>query len=132
MKILVIDDDAWVARSIERGLRQHEVTIETDARVALALVVNAQLDDRPFDLVICDLTMPHMNGRDLLAQLRSLRDHPMLVQLSGYDTSDDHDQVADGTLLKPCRPADILALVVRIRALRSQARTRPIPVIRTA
>lgn len=132
MRILVIDDDVWVARAIQRGLREHDVTVETDERVALSIVANALLDGFPFELVICDQTMPHMSGHEVLAGLRTQREPPMLVQMSGYDTSNDADQVADGTLTKPCRPAEIMALVARIRALRSQARTQTIPLVPSA
>jgi DNA-binding response OmpR family regulator len=127
MKILVIDDDVLVARALQRGLRDHAVTVEHDGRSAIAIVARALLDGVPFDLVICDLTMPDMSGREVLAQLRTQRDPPMLVLLSGSDTSNDTDVVADGTLMKPCRTAEILDLVAEIRDARSKARTQPIP-----
>jgi two-component system copper resistance phosphate regulon response regulator CusR len=124
MKILVIDDDVSVARAIERGLRGHTVTIEHDGRSAVETAASALLDGLPFDLVICDRSMPNMNGREVLAELRKQREHPILLLLSGDDASNDNDPVADGVLTKPCRTADILLLFAKIRAARSCACTQ--------
>ena len=120
MKILVIDDDVFVARAIKRGLRGHTVTVEHDGRSAVEAVASALLDGLPFDLVICDRSMPNMNGREVLAELGKQRERPVLVLLSG-DSSNDNDLVADGVLAKPCQAADILRLFANITAARSAA-----------
>jgi signal transduction histidine kinase len=58
-RVLVLDDDGLVARSIQRMLRtHHEVAVETSARAALDRV---QAGER-FDLVLCDVMMPQMSG----------------------------------------------------------------------
>jgi signal transduction histidine kinase len=69
-RILVIDDEPLVARSILRMLvRGHEVTIETSAAAALARIEAGQ----PFDLVLCDVMMPKLSGPDFHARLAKTR-----------------------------------------------------------
>ena len=76
----------------------------------------ARLRERPFDLVITDLSLPGMNGFELVAAIRNdpaLRSLP-IVCLSGYGGL-AHEQRAraagcDRILQKPCMP-DALAEV---------------------
>jgi PAS domain S-box-containing protein len=61
-RVLVIDDDEAVARSVARSLgTDHDVTTFTDPRAALTELQ----DGRSYDLVFCDLVMPHVNGMQL-------------------------------------------------------------------
>jgi PAS domain S-box-containing protein len=66
-RILVVDDEPLVARAVERILaRDHDVTVETSGRAALARVAS----EAAFDLVLCDLMMPEMSGADVFAALQ--------------------------------------------------------------
>lgn len=68
-RLLIIDDDSLVCRSLERALAgDHDVTALTDARVAHRML----LDGQRFDLVLCDLMMPEMTGMDLYEAVRSV------------------------------------------------------------
>ena len=68
--ILLIDDDAPVARSIARLLQRHQVTVVTSGRSALDLLkVSSE-----FDLVLCDLMMPDVNGVEIFERVRDT--HP--------------------------------------------------------
>jgi CheY-like chemotaxis protein len=70
-RILVVDDDIAIGRSLHRLLcREHDVSVESDARCALARITAGEI----FDVVFCDLTMPHMNGMDFFAALQT--SHP--------------------------------------------------------
>lgn len=65
-RILVIDDDQLVARSIQRMLwHEHEVTIELSARDALD---RFRAGER-FDVVLCDVIMPEVSGPEFHAEL---------------------------------------------------------------
>jgi len=56
-KILIIDDDAAVLRSVGRMLAKHDVSTEVDAKKALQ-----RCADDDYDLVLCDIMMPSMSG----------------------------------------------------------------------
>ncbi len=73
-RVLVIDDDELVAKSFARVLREHDVKIVTDARLALeSLRAGADVD-----LILCDLMMPDMTGIELFAELS--RTDPALAE----------------------------------------------------
>ena len=86
-------DHRWVyRRSVRRQLRPAEAALELVAAI-----------DPPLDLVLTDLVMPGMNGRDLAACLR--KQHPRLEVLfmSGY--SDNlFAQVAGRKVVDVCAP----------------------------
>jgi two-component system response regulator AtoC len=65
--VLVVDDDASVARVLAATLRQEGFTSRTakSGEEALAL-----LDAEPFDAVVTDLRMPKMDGLELIAEIR--------------------------------------------------------------
>ncbi|MFL5260836.1 MAG: response regulator [Anaeromyxobacteraceae bacterium] len=70
-KVLVVDDEAIVRRTIERALSaQCDVSAAADGRGALALVRTGAR----FDAILCDLMMPEMNGAEVHAAL--LREAP--------------------------------------------------------
>jgi CheY-like chemotaxis protein len=65
-KILVIDDEPLVARSLGRVLEpEHDVTIVLSAGDAHRRVTAGER----FDVILCDLMMPEMTGMDLHAEL---------------------------------------------------------------
>ncbi len=57
-RLLVVDDDPAVARSIVRMLRAHEVVVVNSGHGALEKFTS----DRGFDVVFCDLMMPDLTG----------------------------------------------------------------------
>lgn len=59
-RIAVVDDEPLVTNLVDRVLRKHfEVVVFNDARVALRCINNGA----EFDLVLCDIMMPEMDGR---------------------------------------------------------------------
>ena len=66
--ILVVDDNAGVAALLQELLAEagHEVTTAQDGPSALQLC-----EDRAFDVVLCDVRMPGMDGTRVLAELRA-------------------------------------------------------------
>ena len=72
LDILVVDDDAYVARALVRLLKDHRAEVATEATTALE-----RLKDATFDIVLCDLMMPDMSGMEFYRRLRTLR--PELV-----------------------------------------------------
>jgi signal transduction histidine kinase len=68
-RILVVDDDSSVLVVIARVLHGlHDVVARDDARDALDLIEGGER----YDLVLCDLTMPHLDGTELYERVRSI------------------------------------------------------------
>ena len=60
LRILVVDDEPAMGTALRRVFRGHEVEVHTDGLAALA-----QLESQDFDVVVCDLSMPVLGGREL-------------------------------------------------------------------
>ncbi|MGJ3265162.1 MAG: ATP-binding response regulator [Salinarimonas sp.] len=85
-RLLVVDDDP-IMRELAVGQLDHpggEVVTAADGEDALAILTR----DARFDLILCDLEMPRMNGFALLAEMRRdprLRNLPVVVITSRDD-----------------------------------------------
>ncbi|HTL32928.1 MAG TPA: ATP-binding protein [Kofleriaceae bacterium] len=66
MRILIVDDEPQVLSAIQGLLSSdHDVQTANDGQAALATIA-----DGNYDVILCDLMMPHMNGRDIYDQIR--------------------------------------------------------------
>lgn len=113
--LLVVDDDADVRASLERGLRLSGFAVRSaqDGPGALRAV-----HERVPDAVVLDLGLPGMDGVAVVSALRAMdHDVPVCV-LSARDTVDDRvvglEAGADDYMVKPFA---LTELVARLRAL---------------
>lgn len=126
-RILVVDDDAALVRTLAINLRArgYEVEIARDGRTALQSV-----EDFAPDLVMLDLGLPDLDGVAVLTRIRQHSDLPVVV-VSARQTSDDKvealDIGADDYVTKPFGAEELMA---RIRAAlrRSGQATQPGPI----
>lgn len=82
---LVIDDEAMVRNMVESMLKRkfgYEVLMAEDGPEALRLFNDFKEE---IELVILDLSMPGMNGWEVLSALRALRPDAPVILTSGYD-----------------------------------------------
>ena len=68
LRVLVVDDEIMIRRSLERGLSAHDVTSAAGGREAIELCLRQQ-----FDVVLCDLMMPDVSGVDVFEAVSSQR-----------------------------------------------------------
>lgn len=80
-KIIVLDDDLIVRKSLEQQLRQRRYDVAAVASVAAAQELLAKDN---FDLVFADVRLPDGEGTELLRQLQSRPDKPMVVIVTGF------------------------------------------------
>lgn len=79
-RVLVIDDEVLVCKSIERLLgRTHDILHANEAQGVLS-----RDDLGSFDAILCDVVMPGCTGPQFLAQLR--KSHPTLANRVGFIT----------------------------------------------
>ncbi|HEY3359884.1 MAG TPA: response regulator [Polyangia bacterium] len=114
-RILVIDDEELIGKTIAYGLGAHyEVVTVTRAAAALRLCA----DGADFDLILCDLLMPDMTGMELYRRLCVAA--PALVPRIVFLTGADFDPEVRGFLQdvpNPCleKPFDFSSLVALVR-----------------
>lgn len=84
--ILVVDDDPGVRTVVARGLQL--LNPATVLEVANGLEAQKVLSERPVDVVVTDVLMPVMDGRELMRWAREHCPGPLWIVLSGLDTFD--------------------------------------------
>lgn len=128
LRLLVVDDEDAVLRSLTRQLRPHHVAAVPSAADALALID----DDADFDGVVCDVMMPGMSGVELYEQM--VREHPALARrfvfLTGGTVSDDIRGWLDRSRVplveKPAQPERVLDAIARLQAASEPSATPPV------
>jgi two-component system, OmpR family, KDP operon response regulator KdpE len=128
-RVLVVDDDAQILRAVRTGLQARGYQVSTASNGETAL---DRLSTESVDLVVLDLSLPGIDGHEVIRRLRTFSDVPVLI-LSVRESQDDKvaalDAGADDYLTKPFAIGELLA---RMRAVerRAQPAQGGIPVVR--
>ena len=81
-RVLVVDDDERLTRSMRRMLRgAFDVTVATSSAAAIEQLVYADLHGERFDVVLCDVNMPGIDGLGAHAALERRRS-PLAPRMS--------------------------------------------------
>ena len=119
MRILYADDETSIQElmRIELPRLGHEATVCPDGTTALAA-----LDRTSYDCVIVDLDMPGVGGLDVIARVRETSPDTETVIITGKSSMESAvAAVRQGVfdyLTKPCKLADIQAVLERVRKKR--------------
>lgn len=125
-RVLVVDDDPHLLGAIENGLaaRGYAVVTALTGEDALELLGGAEVD-----LILVDLGLPGISGRDVIAKVRETSEVPVIV-LSVRDAQEDKvaalDAGADDYVTKPFDTPELLA---RMRAVRRRAAAERMPLV---
>jgi DNA-binding NtrC family response regulator len=84
-KIIVLEDDLVVRKSLEQQLRYRRYDVASASTIAEAQELLAKDN---FDLLVVDVRLPDGLGTDLLKQLQSRPFKPLVVMISGFGTVD--------------------------------------------
>lgn len=128
MRLLIIEDDPVLQRTLASALREENYAVDTASDGADGL---AKAREGAYDAIVLDVMLPKLDGWGVLAGLRPAVATPVLM-LTARDTVPDRikglDQGADDYLTKPF---DIDELLARLRSLirRAAGRTRSLILI---
>jgi heavy metal response regulator len=115
MRILLVEDDARIARFVSRGLREQTYAVDI-ARDGDDALYKAAVND--YDAVILDVMIPGRDGFEVCRELRATGSSVPVIMLTARDAVEDRieglDTGADDYLTKPFEVAELLA---RLRAL---------------
>jgi DNA-binding response OmpR family regulator len=116
--VLIVEDDKRIREALRRALtgRGHEVRIVETGLIGLREAV-----DDPSDVVVLDLGLPDIEGRQLLIMLRAVSQVPVIVATARDDESEmiaTLDAGADDYIVKPYSAGQLDA---RIRAVLRRA-----------
>ncbi len=111
-KILVIDDEISIRRTLKDILEyeKYEVADAEDGVKALELI-----DNDKFDLILCDIKMPGMDGIEVLEKIVEKYDTPV-VMISGHGTIDTAVEcIKKGAYDYISKPFELNRLLVTVR-----------------
>jgi two-component system KDP operon response regulator KdpE len=117
-QLLVVEDDERIRSALIRALRERGHAVSSAATALDGL--RQAVDERP-DLVVLDLGLPDLDGRELLRMLRAVSAVPVIVATARDDDGSvvqALDNGADDYVLKPFRAEQLEA---RIRAVLRRA-----------
>ena len=86
IQVLCIDDDEIVLRTLVRLLTANNLSVKTSLSPIEALKL---LDSFTFDVIICDMRMPGMDGADFFAQAINIAPDTQRILLTGYSDIDN-------------------------------------------
>lgn len=115
MRILLIEDDTLIGEGLKIGLTKSGFNVDwfQDGKTGLQAV-----DSAPYDAVVLDLTLPKMDGLDILSVWRQANNSVPVLILTARDTLDERitglQRGADDYLCKPFALAEVVA---RLQAL---------------
>jgi DNA-binding NtrC family response regulator len=113
-KLLVVDDEKNLRLVVQKELSRQDHTVETAEDGEDAWV---KLETEDFDVLLCDINMPRLDGIELLRRLREKgQNPPEVIMLTGQGTVETAIEAmklgAYDYLTKPYRIAELAALVV--------------------
>jgi CheY-like chemotaxis protein len=120
-RVLVIDDEQIVRAHLQRALSLRGYTVVEAEGGGAGL---ARLAEGDFDVVLLDLTMPDMDGVEVIRRVRQSGSRVPIVLSSGYlDLTSERDlepHSFQAFLRKPYRVAELLTAIEQARAVVSR------------
>jgi DNA-binding response OmpR family regulator len=125
MRILLVEDDKGIVRFVKKGLLENSFSVEvaTDGEEGVNFFLHMK-----YDLIVLDIMLPKMDGREVLKRIRSIDIQTPVIFLTAKDSENDIvkglNLGADDYLTKPFSFNELLA---RIQAIlrRGKAVTSP-------
>ncbi len=112
-KILIIDDERSIRNTLKDILEyeKYEVDLAEDGNKGIEKVQNAE-----YDIILCDIKMPGMDGIEVLERLNILAADTPVVMISGHGNIDTAvDSIKKGAFDYIEKPLDLNRLLITIR-----------------
>lgn len=116
-RVLFVDDEVKLARAGKGILEQLGYKVDISTSGSEAYEKFRQDPDR-FDLIITDLTMPHMTGKELAFKIRALRPKIPIIMITGIISQATNEtldpSLIDKIIMKPVTTRDIAMAIRRV------------------
>jgi two-component system nitrogen regulation response regulator NtrX len=111
--ILVIDDERSIRNTLKEVLEyeNHQVELAEDGIVGLEMI-----RENHFDIVLCDIKMPKIDGLEVLQKIFEFTSEPQVIMISGHGTVDSAvEAIKKGAYDFIEKPLDLNRLMITIR-----------------
>jgi len=112
MRVLLVEDDDRIVNFVQRGLKAEGYAVEVARNGTEAVALGAE---GKFQVIILDLGLPDLNGRQVCEQLRDKGIHTPIMMLTARDTVQDKvtglRSGADDYMTKPFAFEELLARI---------------------
>lgn len=111
-RILIIDDEPAIRRTLRDILEMEQYGIDEAENAVQAL---KKIESQSFDVILCDIKMPGMDGLELLKKMGEITNAPVIM-ISGHGTIDNVVEALKlGAFDYIQKPLDLNRLLVSIR-----------------
>lgn len=120
LRVLCIDDEPMVRTVLVElfNIEGHETSSAESGEAGLRLFRDAAKNGRPYDVVVTDLGMPHMDGHQLAQRVKRESPATPVILLTGWgrimQDDNEHPGGVDLVLSKPPRPTDVREALERL------------------
>jgi signal transduction histidine kinase len=120
LRILVVDDDPALIKSLRSTLQEegHQVKTADGGQAGIDAFRDAQHIQEPFDVVITDLGMPYVDGRQVVDSVRAASPDTPIILLTGWGqhvaTDNERLPQVDRLLGKPPRLRELRAALAEV------------------
>lgn len=127
MKILIIEDEKKLSNIISKGLKEENFIVEQSFDGEEGLYLSTEF---LYDAIILDLSLPKLDGIDVLKKLREKKINiPVLILTARNDIKDKIKGLNTGADDYITKPFDFEELLARLNALIRRSKNNPSPVI---
>jgi len=90
--VLYVEDEIMIRNPMHTLIKRmcNDVVVASDGVEGLSLY-----QQRPFSFVVTDLQMPHMNGAELIKEIRSINPHQIIAVVTAYRDGDELRQAKE-------------------------------------
>src|ERR687889_159109 len=111
MRLLIVEDDASLRQSLGRLLGEAGYSVESEGDPERAL---ARAMTEEFDLILCDVKMPAMDGLTFVRRFRAGGGAALIIMMSAFGNEDDAlaamREGAYDYLQKPFKPDEVILI----------------------
>ena len=129
LRILVVDDDPVLNETLRNTLEAegHHVTTAGGGQAGIDAFRSALQTSEPFDIVITDLGMPYVDGRQVVDSIRASTTDTPIIMLTGWgqQPAADNERIprVDRLLSKPPRLRELRSALAELTAGRARPGT---------
>ena len=114
IKVLMIEDDLELAEVLSKYLKKFDIEVEVAEEPYIGL---SMIEVNSYELLILDLTLPGLDGLELIPKIREFSDIPIIISSARDDILDKVmglERGADDYLPKPYNPRELEARIKTI------------------